>query len=114
MRKLLLALLILASVVALQPGPSVRAASGDRKIKILSMTIDLVDPLHTYCTVSYKYRVQDRVATDQEITSGVLTIDLGAYNSGALAKNLQIKDIRALIVTALDTNATVPVHDVTE
>ena len=114
MRRLILTALVALALLASVPTSSVRAATGDRKIKILSMTVDLVDPLHTYVTVSYKFRVQDKVAVDQEVSSGVITIDLGSYAAPDLARGTKISEIRTLVVAALDANATVPPHDVIE
>ena len=54
-------------------------ASGDRKIKLLNLSIPIPVGGNVIAEIRYVYRVEDKAGQDAEVIGGNLSLDLGVW-----------------------------------
>lgn len=83
-------------------------ASGDRKIKLVSLSIPAPTGGDVIAEIRYLYRVEDKEGRDAEVMDGSLSLDLGVW---AVASAMTLGAIRTAALAKLNADGTVPPHD---
>jgi hypothetical protein len=82
-------------------------AAGDRKIKLLQLTIPVTSGT-LQAELRWAYRVENKAGEDEEVKGGNITLDLG---TPAVALALTLGQIRNAALAKLNSDGSVPTHD---
>ena len=85
-------------------------AAGDRKIKLLNLSIPTPAGGNVIAEIRWMYRVEDKVGKDPDVIGGNLALDLGTW---AVASAMTLAAIRTAAIAKLNSDNTVPPHDST-
>ena len=83
-------------------------AAGDRKIKLLNLSIPTPNGGEVIAEIRYAYRVEDKAGQDADVIGGNLSLNLGIWS---VASAMTLAQIRTAALAKLNSDGTVPPHD---
>ena len=83
-------------------------AAGDRKIRLLNLNIPRPAAGTVIAEIRWVLVVEDKVARDQEVIGGNLSLNLGTW---AVAQTKTLLTIMNDAITAINTDGAMPAHD---